>query len=366
MKTEQIIIDFNDGDFDETLRPFFGNFINFLKYANKHDFIDELHLDNIPADEFKESLNYFDSIGKVANLDYNEVEENLKNGLLLYQLEKNPKETLEFIIDNLITDVYSMNGGYYLHIDDREELANLFESGGRDYGPYEYAKSVLGEDIWEPYSDTTSDIYGDVIDELNDKNKTILAEYIIRNIGDQEFSLEEYDNELFSEFSNEQGTEGSFQITNDNVMRLIDDKDAMTEMLNGELSDLDSELYNIHSNAYNSSYETEVYNDVWNELSTYFRPKSWETVEKTRRDGVKVYLEYLQINNFYNIVYDFLILNEGGSYNESFMEYFGNLIGIMSSLMEDGEYNWLSFRIPDYADWDLTKKYINEFLPDYI
>jgi len=29
-------------------------------------------------------------------------------------------------------------------------------------------------------------------------------------------------------------------------------------------------------------------------------------------------------------------------------------------------YDYLSFRIPDYADWSLTKKYINEMFPDYI
>jgi hypothetical protein len=34
--------------------------------------------------------------------------------------------------------------------------------------------------------------------------------------------------------------------------------------------------------------------------------------------------------------------------------------------MNDGEYDYLSFRIPDHADWDLTKKYINEMFPDYI
>jgi hypothetical protein len=34
--------------------------------------------------------------------------------------------------------------------------------------------------------------------------------------------------------------------------------------------------------------------------------------------------------------------------------------------MGDGVYDHLGFRIPDYADWDLTKKYINEMFPDYI
>ena len=107
---------------------------------------------------------------------------------------------------------------------------------------------------------------------MNDKNKSILAEYIIKHIGGQEFSLDEYKDGLFSDFSDEQGTEGAFQITSDNVMVLIGDGDAMKEMLKGELSDLKSELYSIHNNAYNTAYTDEIYNDMWESLSTYNYP----------------------------------------------------------------------------------------------
>jgi hypothetical protein len=256
--------------------------------------------------------------------------------------------------------------GVYIFIKDREELADLFQTGGRDSGPKEYAKSVLGEDSWEPYWDTTDNVWRDVIEDLNDKNKSILSEYIIKNIGGQEFSVEDYQDGLFGNFSDEQGTEGSFQITNDNVMVLIDNERAMNEMLDGELSDLKSELYSVHNNAYNSAYESEIYNDIWNELSTYFEPKSWETVKKERHDGKVYYEEYLKISDFPQIIYDFLVANESHTYNESFLEYWGSFVGIVTSLMDDGEYSWLDFRIPDYPDWGLTKKHINEYFPDYI
>jgi hypothetical protein len=32
----------------------------------------------------------------------------------------------------------------------------------------------------------------------------------------------------------------------------------------------------------------------------------------------------------------------------------------------DEEYEWLNFRVSDYADWTLTRKYINKIFPDYL
>jgi starvation-inducible outer membrane lipoprotein len=61
-----------------------------------------------------------------------------------------------------------------------------------------------------------------------------------------------------------------------------------------------------------------------------------------------------------------LVANEGRSYNESQLDYWGTLIGVITSLMDDDTYSWLSFRVSDYADWTLTKKYVNELFPDYI
>ena len=367
MNSEQLITDFNDGDYESDVKPLFNDINTFLRFATKHDFIDELLLDNIPHDEFGDALPYLDSLGKVDKLDYDSVPEEFKNELLLYKLEKNPQETLNYVTNNLTTDVNFMNGGYYLHVKDRTELADLFYYSSRDSSPRDYAKAVLGEDSWDPHWDTTDNVYGDVIDDLNEENLGHLAEHIIKQIGGQEFSLEDYDDELFTDFSTEQGTEGTFQITKENVMRLIKDESAMNEMLKGELSDLKSELYSIHNNAYNNAYETEIYNDVWSELSKYFVTGSWETETKERYDGKKIYHEYIKINDFQQVVYDFLSENKGGTYNESFMEYFGTYVGVIAALMDNsGDYDWLSFRVPDYPDWGTTKKYINEYFGDYI
>jgi hypothetical protein len=150
-------------------------------------------------------------------------------------------------------------------------------------------------------------------------------------------------------------------------MRLINDESAMKEMLKGDLSDLKSELYSLHNNAYNNAYESEISDDVWSELSKYFVLGSWETETKERSDGKKIYNEYIKIDDFSQVVYDFLSDNKGQTYSDTFLEYYGSYVGVIASLMENSRnHDWLRFRIPEYPDWRTTKEYINEYFGDYI
>lgn len=336
----ELLDEFNDGNWDEV-----GTYFN-------HDF--ELFLD------------YLEKNGLEGELDYELVDDDWQNAVLLYKLEKHPEETLKYICDNLITDVYQMEGGYYLYLRDRTELAVLFNNFGRDTTSRNAAENVLGEDYWEPYYDTTDDVYRDVIDELNEENDNHLAQYILKNIGNQDLSLDDYDDALFHQFSEKQGTEGFFKIDGENVMELIGDEDAMKEMLKKDLDDLKSELYSIHNNAYNTAYTDEIYNDVWSELSEYFEPKSWKYDEKERYDGKKIQHEYIKIKDFYTDIYDFLSENKDKQYSDQSLEYWGSYVGFVSYMMDNNERSWLYFRIPDYADWTLTKKNINEIFRDYI
>lgn len=365
MSIEELVDNFNDGEFEENIKPYFNDALSFLKYAYKYGFVTQLDLNQLPYSDFKECLEFLDQIDLIGNLDYEQVDEEFKNTILLYQLEKDTEKTLNFVCDNLITDVYFINGEYCLLVKDREELAGLFEDKGRNTTSRDAAKAVLGEDMWDPFWDTTDNVYRDVIDDLDEANINALAHYIVKNIGGQEFSLDDYDNQLFQEFSEEQGTEGFFQITSENVMELIKSEGAMKEMLKQDLNDLKGELYNIHNNAYNSSYETEIYNDVWSELERYFHKEFVYDTELIH--GNKKTFEYLKIRDFYQLVYDFLSNNEGGTYSDSSLEYFGTYVNVLGDLMDNSYGNdYLSVRISDYADWDLTKKYINEMFPDFI
>jgi hypothetical protein len=317
-------------------------------------------------DDFSLFLDYLEKNGLEGELDYESVDDEWQNIILLRKLEKYPQETLKFICDNIITDVYPMDGGYYLYLRDRTELAVLFDNSGRDTTPRNVAENVLGEDYWEPYWDTTDDVYRDVIDDLNEENRNHLANYIVKNMGDQDLPLKDYKDVLFHQFSEEQGTEGVFKIDSDNVMQLIGDEDAMKELFKKDLEELKNELYSVHNNAYNGAYTDEIYDSVWNELSEYFEPKSWKYNEKERYDGKKIQQEYIKINDFYSDIYTFLSENEDKQYRDQSLEYWGSYTGFVSNMMDNGERDWLSFRIPDYPNWTRIKKNINDIFVDYI
>lgn len=337
---QHLLDEFNDGNWDEVGSYFNEDFELFLDYLSKYELDHEL--------------------------SYHNVDEEFKNIILLKGLEINKENTLRFICDDLVTDVSIMDGGYYMYLKSREELAELFDKGYRDDSSYNAAKAVLGEDWWEPYWDTTDDVYRDVIEELDESNLQHLASYIIREIGNQDLNIENYESDFFHELTEEQGRGDFFQITPDVVNDLIKDQEAMNELLKGELADLNSELYSVHNNAYNTAYTDEIYNSVWREIDTYFDSNSIKSESKERYDGKKVYYEYIKIKNFEKVIEDFLRENSGYTYNDSFLDYFGSYVSLLRDMMNNHGYESASFRTPDYPDYDRVDKNINDMFRDYI
>jgi hypothetical protein len=337
---QHLLDEFNDGNWDEVGSYFNDEFDLFLDYLSKYE------LDH-----------------KIA---FHEVDEEFKNTILLKNLEINKENTLRFICDDLVTDVSIMDGGYYMFLRSRDELATLFDKGYRNDSSYNAAMAVLGEDFWEPYWDTTNDVYQYVIEELDESNLGHLASYIIREIGNQDLDIEYYESDFFHELAEEQGRGEIFQITPDVVNDLIKDQEAMNELLDGYLSDLKSELYSIHNNAYNTAYTDEIYNAVWNEIDTYFDSNSIKSESKERYDGKKVYYEYIKIKNFEKVIEDFLKENLRETYNDSFLDYFSSYVELLRYMMANCGYESASFRTPDYPDHNRVEKNINDMFSDYI
>ena len=333
---------FNDGDFD-SLFPFFNDMENILKFFHK-----------------KNLLQYVDPFD--SNLvDY-------QNEILNYLINVlGDKEILKYCISQL-NDIEIKEDGYYLEIGDREDLADLFDDRGRDTTAKDVAKSVFTDDFWEPYSNTTDDVYQDVIEELNPENIERLKTYILDRLTNWEIEVDDDCPDLFNNYVDD---EGVFYLTPENVGDIIGDEESMNYLMNENyLDDLKGNLYSVHSNAYNSAYETEIYNDVMSELETFFNVKSGKWVSRPSNYNSEKLIEYYSIkfnpNEVVNSIKKYVADNNLWGYYEHNIGYLGGWLSMMSELMENGDESYLDFRIPDYADSSLVDRYINEMFGDYI
>jgi len=368
---KELVQSFNNDEYHDEIEPYFNTLMNFLKFIKKYGLLDELDLTQIPSREFDNELfNFFEENGVVSNMDYDNMPEQFKNNFLLYGLENNYEDTMVFITNNLITDVKIRPDGFYLHLRDREELEILFCGGRRNEGARGVAKMILSEDglghEWY-YNDYVKPYQ--VVEELDDANITALKDIIFKEIGDKELSLEDYDSDFFSELSEEQGTEGYFRIRAEDLNGLVSDEDAFNELCKNDLDELGSNLRSLYWQSENSAYEDEVYDLVYGGLNEYFEGRISEVPrEVTRSDGSKItrYDSYIKIRNFQSIIETFLENNKGGYWNDSHLEYFGGLISLMVGMMNNDEIDCIDFRVPDYPDWDRTRKNINVFFYDYI
>ena len=138
----------------------------------------------------------------------------------------------------------------------------------------------------------------------------------------------------------------------------------MEELMQKDLSDLEGELYSIHSNAYNSAYESTIYTQVMDGLEEYFSSPIDEVAkqvgEKTR------YTPYIKIRDFYSNVLAFIENNLGMGYSDSILEYFGSYTGMMGQLFQEEVYEPIDFRVDDYPDHREVDKAINDYFGDYI
>jgi hypothetical protein len=250
-KLDQFLEWFHDGresEYDKILKVF-QTTRRFLQAVIKYGEKDEIDISYIPDKEWKNDNELFDFIaenGFLEGIGYDDLEDTVKNYYLLWMMNKDTNSALKYICDDILTDVVIRDDGFWLRLRDREELADFFRSSSRrsDYDLQDIAKQVLGDGGLDYgwYSDTTDDVYRDVIEVLNEQNLHHLANYILENIGNRDLSTNDYDSDFFEELAQVQARDGVFQITQDNVMSLIKDKESMEELMQKDLSDLEGEL----------------------------------------------------------------------------------------------------------------------------
>lgn len=322
----------NDGDINFYL-DFFNSYENIFRFLEKED---ALHLIDFRNSDMSDYINYY----------------------LNYMLNiKKDDSIIDEIVEKDLWDVIKKGDDYYLTISDLTDLADLFKNYDRETSPYDVAKGVLAEDYWEPFYDTTYDVYNDVIEELNEENLNYLKELIIKKT--PEIEVDDDSPELLVELSND----GIIKINSQNINQIVSDSESMNYLFDEYLRDIKSDLYSVHNNAYNSAYTDEYYNKVMDELSTYFDMKNKEWVK--REKGYDIHIK-INKGELYNILSDFVSEFKDDSYNNTF-EYHGYLIRIIIELMEYSDsYDRLNFGIYDYPDHSSVVKNINEIFGDYL
>jgi hypothetical protein len=305
---------------------------------------------------FNDSETFFKIIEKRGRIDDLDLETNyMENDYLLYLSETNTEKFREEVAKQ-ISDVTFGGEVPVLQLNDASDLAKLFCAGRNDISQDTIREILLGEADWDRYWDTTDDVYRDVIEELNEENLKYLYSYIVKNLEGIQIEPE---TELLSEIASSQNTDYA-TITMVNVEYVVRDSETMGYLLDRDLSELDSELNSIHSNAYNMAYETAVFREVWGKLDDMFDVEKRKYIYKPHPYKKETQIEVLEIpiRDFYEPIRDYLYNNKGTSQT---LEYFGNFINILE---ENGE--CLSVWTPDYPDSREIDKNINEIFGDYI
>lgn len=281
-----------------------------------------------------------------------------QNEYLLW-LYENDKQKYYKWIQTLLNDVVIEDGKAYLELNDRGDLARLFCKNNRSGLSRDTVESILnGDSDWEPYYNTTDDVYSDVIEELTPENDKRLQEYIVNILEGQEVTGLSDELQLIA---SEQGHPDYVEVNMENVKRIVDDKESMIELLDNQLHDLKSELYSIHSSAYNDAYESEIWDEIFDELKIYIIGSGeWITKSHPYKKNTEIQYFKVPLVDFESNINDYLINNKG--YGQSgTIEYHGSYIDIMA---EDRD--CLSIRVPDYPDSRKVDKNINLYFKDYI
>ena len=357
---------FNQDGFVDDLEDHFNDLMTFFKFMKKYGLLGELDLGQVSYREWDdEIIEFLDENGVLNNLSYYSAPEELKNTLLLRKLDENYEDTITFILDELLTDVEIRPDGFYLYLKDREELANFYcGSSGRRDGVRHIAEQVFSEDGLDfGYYDSDSEPY-ETVTELDDANLTKLKDVIYKEVGNAELSLDDYSSDFFEDLSQEQGTPGYFRIRPEDLNDLLKDTDATNELFYNDLEEIGQELKSLYFNAENSAYESEIYDAIYGGLDEFFEGKIDEVPIES--NGKTRYFQYIKIRDFVKEIKEFLYHNKGKTYSDSFLEYYGTYSEFLVGLINDDIIECIDVRIPDYPDYSMTQKNINDFFNDYI
>jgi len=330
MDFNDIVEKFNNGDLD--VRSYFNDYETFFNILKKRGLMSEVDPE---ADDSEEWQNEY-----------------------LIWLYSNNKEKFDMYIEKLLEDVEIIDGVPNLIISTQGEFAQLFCDNSRNDISINTIELILdGEYDNDYYYDLSDDIYGAVIEELTKENLKRLKEYIIETLNGQKIVAE---TEVLELLAQQQGQD--YVIVNEsNIDEIVDDKETMIHLMDDELMDLRNELSSIYHNSYNTAYDDDLYDSVWNKLDGLFEKNGeWISRPHTYKSNTEIQYFKTPIYNFYQEILSYL--HDNKTYGHSgLLQYHGSYLSLLKETIE-----CLSVYAPDYPDSRKVYKNINSYFSDYI
>ncbi len=335
MKLKDFIEDFVNGD-DDLIENFFGSVEDFLDFLQSKNLLGELDIDDLESS----GSNYVNAVG-------------------LRLSESNP-DLFEKYVLNTIDEVKKEGDDFYLYLDDVTDIAELVCSS-RWGNETEIAKNILSSDYndLEFFSESTDDLYNDVIDNLTQENLSHLAEIVLEHYNDGKVDPS---TELLQSIADEQGHSEYVQIDKELLMtKIFKDSKSTMDLLNE--TDITGTLYSLHNSAYNSAYEDEISKDLMDNLSDYFLTP-FEVVSKTSKfDKNKTYMSTkIKLNNFLGEVKKYM--RDNYKYNQYISELY--YYQLLKENISNGSSDCIDFRLPDYPDYREVENNLNIYFKDWL
>jgi hypothetical protein len=271
--------------------------------------------------------------------------EEIPQAYLQILYNKNPQSTIDYVVDEFLTDVKKEGDKYYM-IMSRDDLSEFFDDRGRDGTARDVAKRVLSDEPSDWYNNDSVDV-STVVEELDEGNfDNLLHKFFVEHEG------EEYDGEIITQEFMKNTT-----------------KNELSDMISKLDDELSSNLTSLYSTAENYAYEEEIYNLVNRELKDFFGTEKWGdyiTSQIKKIDGTIVNKETFRVdvtNLLKRIVPEYINMHVTEPDNQ--FEYQGDLENVIKDWFNETE-DYLDFRVPEYPDYRLLEKQINDLYSDYI
>jgi hypothetical protein len=311
------------------------------EYSMIKDFVKKVFNDNY--------ISFYDFLEKKIDVSMDYVTEffmeEIPQAYLKILYNKNPQSTIDYVVDEFLGDVKKEGDKYYM-IMSRDDLSEFFDDRGRNGTARDVAKRVLTDEPTDWYYNDSVDV-STVVEELDEGNfDNLLHKFFVEHEG------EEYDGEIITQEFMKNTT-----------------KNELSDMIYKLDDELSSNLTSLYSTAENYAYEEEIYNLVNRELKDFFGTEKWGdyiTSQIRKVDGTVVNRETFRVdvtNLLKRIVLEYIDMHITEPDNQ--FEYQGNLENVIKDWFNETE-DYLDFRIPEYPDYRLLEKQINDLYSDYI